>query len=611
VRRGFGDRRRAQGTLNYLCLRRWMQESRETRAEPAMDALKIKIAIWLETTTTGDRAELTLTPAEDRAFSTISAQTDNCLQAVCRATLGNRCFFTRSRMAAQKADIVVMNHALLFASLGEESSALGNLDKLIVDEAHHLESVATSQYSFTVSGPRLERILSDYAALQGTSIVGHCGKAVEALSSTGALQAKPANARKALEILRTSVSAVERGKHWSEHLFMAAARFVEDQDDVSGYAITRRILGSTRDQPNWQTMYEQWESVDAVLADLLQSSRWLIGELGDAAGNEDALERIEPALLDLSVWRRDLEEIQSRLRAVIAEPNPGYVYWIAGRRNAPEASVHGAPLDIADFVSGDLLARTSSAVFASATLRSQGSFHLLRQQLGIEDADEIVLPSPFDYRSSTLLYIARDVPDPRHAAYLESVREAIAGLADALDGRTLALFTSHAAIRGVAPRLREQLEPLGISVLAQDIDGTANQLVERMKRNPNTVVLGVAAFWEGVDVPGDELSGLIVTRLPFDVPTDPLFAARSEQYDQPFQQYSLPRAALKFRQGFGRLIRTASDRGVVAVLDSRIFTKNYGTTFIRALPECTVQHGEVRDLGPSARDWLRRTQSAE
>lgn len=600
-----------KGRSNYLCLRRWMQESREARSDPAMDALKIKIAIWLETTTTGDRAELTLTPAEDRAFSTISAQTDNCLQTVCRATLGNRCFFTRSRMAAQKADIIVMNHALLFASLGEESSTLGNLDKLIVDEAHHLESVATSQYSFTVSGPRLERIMSDYAVLQGTSIIGHCGKAVEALSSTGALQTKPANARKALEILRGAVSAVERGNHWSEQLFTAAARLVEDQDDTSGYAVTRRILDSTRGQPNWQTMYEQWESLDAVLADLLQSSRWLIGELGDAAGNEEALERIEPALLDLTVWRRDLEEIQSRLRAVIADPDPGFVYWFAGRRNASEASMHGAPLDVADFVAGDLLARTSSAVFASATLRSQGSFHLIRQQLGIEDASEIVLPSPFDYRSSTLLYIARDVPDPRHAAYLESVREAIAGLADALDGRTLALFTSHAAIRGVAPRLREELEPLGISVLAQDIDGTANQLVERMKRAPNTVVLGVAAFWEGVDVPGDELSGLVVTRLPFDVPTDPLFAARSEQFDQPFQHYSLPRAALKFRQGFGRLIRTASDRGVVAVLDSRIFTKNYGTTFIRALPECTVQHGEVRDLGPAARDWLRRTQSAE
>jgi len=283
-------------------------------------------------------------------------------------------------------------------------------------------------------------------------------------------------------------------------------------------------------------------------------------------------------LLDLSVWRRDLEEIQARLRAVIADPDPGYVYWIAGRRNASEASMHGAPLDVADFVAGDLLARTSSAVFTSATLRSQGSFHLVRQQLGIDDANEIVLPSPFDYRSSTLLFIARDVPDPRHAAYLDSVREAIAGLADALDGRTLALFTSHAAIRGVAPRLREQLEPLGINVLAQDIDGTANQLVERMKQTPNTVVLGVAAFWEGVDVPGDELSGLVVTRLPFDVPTDPLFAARSEQFDQPFQHYSLCRERHSNSAGIWPLIRTASDRGVVAVLDSRIFTKNYGTT---------------------------------
>jgi len=447
--------------------------------------------------------------------------------------------------------------------------------------------------------------------LQGNSIVGHCGKAVDALSSTGALQAKPANARKALELLRNAVTAVERGKHWAELFFHAAARFVEDQDEASQYAVNRRILGSTRDQPNWQTLYEIWESVDAVLADLLQSSRWLAGELADAAGQSESLEKIEPALLDLSVWRRDLEEIQARLRAVVDQPDPGFVYWFAGRRNSPEASVFGAPLDVANLVSEELLSRTSSTVLTSATLRSQGSFHLMKEQLGIEDATEVVLPSPFDYRSSTLLYIARDVPDPRHAAYLEAVRDAIVGLAHALDGRTLALFTSHAAIRGVAPRLREELEPMGIAVLAQDIDGTANQLVERMKRSPNSVVLGVAAFWEGVDVPGDELSGLVVTRLPFDVPSDPLFAARSEQFEQPFQQYSLPRAALKFRQGFGRLIRTSSDRGVVAVLDSRIFTKSYGTTFIRAIPECTVRHGQVSELGPAAEDWLRRERSSQ
>lgn len=594
-----------KGRSNYLCLRRWMNESRAPSSEAAMDSLKIKIAIWLESTETGDRAELSLTSAEDRAFAALSATTDNCLQTVCRSSFGNRCFFNRSRMEAQKANIIVMNHALLFASLGEENTVLGSLDKLIVDEAHHIEAVATNQYSFAVSGPRVDRALGEYAALQGTSIAGYCGRAVEALSSTGALQAKPANARKALELLRGAVTSVERGKHWAELFFQAAARFVEDNDDASNYAVTRRILDSTRDQPNWQLLLETWESLDAVFAELMQTSRWLIGELGDAAAQSEALEKIEPALLDLSVWRRELDEMQSRLRAVVVEPEPGFVYWLSGRRNSPEASVFGAPLEVADLVAGELLARTSSAVFASATLRSQGSFHLMRQQLGIDDASELVIPSPFDYRASTLLYIARDVPDPRHAAYLDAVRDAISALAEALDGRTLALFTSHAAIRGVQQRLREDLRPLGITVLAQDIDGSPNQLVERMKRDPRAVVLGVAAFWEGVDVPGDELSGLVVTRLPFDVPTDPLFAARSEQFEQPFQQYSLPRAALKFRQGFGRLIRTSSDRGIVAVLDSRIFTKSYGSTFIRALPECTVRHGTVADLGMNARDWLR------
>lgn len=594
-----------KGRSNYLCLRRWMQESREISREPAVDSLKIKIAIWLESTVSGDRAELTLNPSEDRVFGSLAATTENCLQTVCRTSLGNRCFFNRSRIEAQKANIVVMNHALLLASLTEESSVLGNLDKLIVDEAHHLESVATARFSFSVSSPRVEHLLTDYATLQGNSIVGCCGKAVEALSATGVLQSKPANARKALELLRGAVTAVERGRHWVELFFQATARLVEEQDDTTPYAVSRRILSSTRDQPNWQLVYETWESLDAVFADLLQSSRWLIGELGDANGQSETLEKIEPALLDLSVWRRELEEMQTHLQAAVSEPDSGFVYWVSGRRNAPEATINGAPLDVSELVREELLTHTSSAVLASATMRSQGTFHMMRQQLGINDAQELVLRSPFDYRTSTLLYIARDVPDPRHASYLDSVREAIGGMATALDGRTLALFTSHASIRSLSPKLRDQLGAQGIKVLAQDIDGTPNQLVERMKREPNSVVLGVAAFWEGVDVPGDELSGLIVTRLPFDVPTDPLFAARSELFEQPFQQYALPRAALKFRQGFGRLIRTSSDRGIVAVLDSRIFSKSYGSTFIRSIPECTVHHGSVGELGEASAAWLR------
>ncbi len=423
-----------KGRSNYLCLRRWLAEVRTPSADAAMDSLKIKIAIWLESTVSGDRAELSLIPAEERAFATLSATNDNCLQTVCRSSFGNRCFFNRSRIEAQKANIIVLNHALLFASLGEESSVLGSLDKLIVDEAQHIESVATNQYSFTVSGPRVDRALGEYATLQGASIVGHCGRAVEALSAAGALQVKPANARKALEVLRGAVTSVERGKHWAELFFQAAARFVEDNDDASNYAVTRRLLDSTRDLPNWQLLQETWESLDVVFTELLQTSRWLIDELGDAAGQSESLEKIEPALLDLSMWRRELEEMQSRLRAVVSEPEPGFVYWLSGRRNSTEASVFGAPLEVADLVAGELLVRTSSAVFASATLRSQGTFHLMRQQLGIEDANELVLPSPFDYRNSTLLYIARDVPDPRHAAYLDAVRDAIFALAESLDG---------------------------------------------------------------------------------------------------------------------------------------------------------------------------------
>ena len=228
------------------------------------------------------------------------------------------------------------------------------------------------------------------------------------------------------------------------------------------------------------------------------------------------------------------------------------------------------------------------------------------KRLGFDEPGTLQLGSPFDYEKSTLLAAFTDVPEPNDPAYNEAIATAIAQLVRASNGRALALFTSHAALKRAAERVRRELEDAGISVLVQGVDGTPRQLTDNLVRNPKSVIFGTSSFWEGVDIRGEALSMLIIARLPFAVPTDPIYKARSEQYDDPFRQFALPSAILRFRQGFGRLIRDRTDFGVVAVLDRRIYEKRYGEDFVAALPRCTRFRGDSASVADRSREWLAR-----
>jgi DNA polymerase-3 subunit epsilon/ATP-dependent DNA helicase DinG len=228
----------------------------------------------------------------------------------------------------------------------------------------------------------------------------------------------------------------------------------------------------------------------------------------------------------------------------------------------------------------------------------------VRERLGLTDAKELRLDSPFEYRRAALLYLSTDLPEPGQPRYQRLLDQALIALCQATEGRALVLFTSHSALRATYGGIKGPLEAKGILVLGQRIDGSPRQLLERLKQHGRAVVLGTATFWEGVDVVGDALSVLVITKLPFKVPTDPIFAARSELFDNPFQEYAVPQTILTFKQGFGRLIRSRVDRGVVAVLDRRLLTKSYGSSFLHSLPDCTQRQGEIEDLPRLARLWL-------
>ncbi len=313
--------------------------------------------------------------------------------------------------------------------------------------------------------------------------------------------------------------------------------------------------------------------------------------------------------MELTLAARDNAEIRLHAGAAVGRPDPAMVYWVAAEGGRERVGLHAAPLHVGGTLREQLFDQKRSVVLTSATLTTEDSFAFVRERLGLAGADavrELRVPSPFDYESNVLLYLADDIPEPGSPGYQKALNEAIVTLCAATGGRALALFTSYNALQTTYRAVKAPLERAGVLVLGQRIDGSPRQLLDRFRANPEAVILGTSSFWEGVDIVGDALSTLIITKLPFAVPTDPVFAARSELFADPFLGYAVPGAILRFKQGFGRLIRSAQDRGVCAVLDRRVLSKRYGRAFVDSLPPCAETRGPLTDLGPVAAEWLGR-----
>jgi DNA polymerase-3 subunit epsilon/ATP-dependent DNA helicase DinG len=307
---------------------------------------------------------------------------------------------------------------------------------------------------------------------------------------------------------------------------------------------------------------------------------------------------------DLAAAQRDARDLFRGLDRIVADPKPDDVTWVS-RGGRERLALHRAPLYVGDLLARRLFGDKETVVLTSATLRAGDDFELVRDRLGLQDGDAAVVASPFDYAAASLLYIPNDIPEPGEAGYGRAVQGALAELAVAVGGRTLVLFTSHSELRAAYHAIRGPLGERGISVLGQGLDGSRTSLLSGF-RDPNvkSMLLGTRSFWEGIDVPGPALSCLVIARLPFEVPTDPVFAARSETFDEPFYDYAVPRAVLRFRQGFGRLIRTVQDRGVVIVLDRRALTKPYGRVFLDALPPIRRRFGPIHAAASTAERFL-------
>ena len=581
-----------KGRTNYLCLRRWNHLARSEA--PTVDDARLlaKTSVWMQNTLSGDRAEINLAGRDSGSWNHISAGE----KGFCPGLRdGSPCFLRAARERAEQAHIIVVNHALLLSDLARGGGLIPDYQHLVIDEAHNLEDEATRQLGFNVSQDKLDEVWEPQVRLT-TQL--RQAMAAEGLDSAVRQEAE------------TAVSGVEGesakssqiwARLWAEVERFQANQKPNSKDNGPQLLITSAIR-STKD---WAELHLAWENLDVGLQQAAQNvgrlHRFLESTKLPGASDQPAL------LMETANLMDDVESLRGQLNSILGNPLDDDIHWISNDhvRGNSIVSLNSAPLDISGTLSANLFQNKDSVVLTSATLSTEGSFDYFKGRVGVgSDSQELLVGSPFDYQKAALLLIPEDMPPPNSDRYVDSMVRVLTDLGTSLKGRTMALFTSYASLRAVAQRLRAPLMGEGIQVLAQSVDGSAQQLMARFAEEPNSVLLGTSSFWEGVDLPSGMLKALVLTRLPFQVPTDPIVKARSDQYQDAFNEYSVPQAVLRFRQGFGRLIRNKEDKGTIVIMDNRITGRSYGNSFLRSIPPCTLKPSSLINVGPLAAQWI-------
>lgn len=587
-----------KGRVNYLCPRRL--EYMRTHGPSNANEMRVlaKILVWKIENNSGDRNEINLTgPIEREVWARLSAEDDNCNTETCLGRMGGSCPFYRAKQAAQSAHLLIVNHALLLSDVSTGSKVLPEYDYVIVDEAHHMESAVTSALSFRMTQNDLDRMLKEL----GGSSAGLLGRLLTETHDT----LRPSDFGLLQQKAKRATDQAFRLEQLSKEFFSVLGEFIALQrqgQPQSNYSWQMRIVPSTRTLPGWDDVEIMWGQTSETMALLLKTLDEIYKALGDIYS--EGHENVQDVMGSLSTLMRRMTEADAASSGLMHKPSNELIYWVEVNPRGEKLSLNAAPLRAGPLVQKHLWHEKACVVMASATLTTRGDFRYVRNTLSADEVDTLALGSPFDYESSTLLYVANDMPEPNAHGYQQALDNAIISTAKTTGGRMLVLFTSYAALKKTAQAITGALAREDIFLFEQGEGASPNALLESFKSTDRAVLLGTRSFWEGVDVPGDSLSVLVITKLPFGVPSDPIIAARSELYEDSFNEYYLPESILKFRQGFGRLIRAASDRGIVAILDRRVLTKQYGKLFLESLPQCTARQGTAIGLAKMAGDWL-------
>jgi DNA polymerase-3 subunit epsilon/ATP-dependent DNA helicase DinG len=590
VKKGLIQSALLKGRGNYLCLNRWGYLARSEN--PSVDDARLlgKTAVWLQETKSGDRSEINLSGRDAFTWSKVSAGDKGWCPGLRN---GGPCFLRSAREKADQAHIVVVNHALLLSDLMHGGSLIPDYQYLIVDEAHNLEEEATKQFGFEISPEKLQDELEPLSRLTTQVRAG--------LSTADLGSAVRQNGDRSVADVESLLPHLRElwGRLWGNIEGFLDSQRSGASDDHSQLLVTPQM----RNQLAWADLTLSWENLDVTLGQAVnrisQIQRFLEGANLPAVGESDTLTMESANIQDA------FNQLREQMSSLIGTSDEQSIIWIARDQYKNDVSLHSAPLQVSSALAEQLFSQKESVVLTSATLGTQGSFEYVRGRLGLgEETDELLVGSPFDYQKAALLMIPDDMPQPNSDKYIESMSKVLAELGKSLNGHTMALFTSYSALRSVAQQIRGSLIVEGIEVLAQGVDGSPQQLTRRFIENPESVLLGTSSFWEGVDLPSGVLKALVLTRLPFQVPSDPIVKARSDQYEDAFKEYSIPQAVLRFRQGIGRLIRNKGDKGAIVVLDRRITGRSYGQAFLKSIPPCSLKPSRLATVGTLAAEWI-------
>jgi len=525
-----------KGRGNYLCLRKLAEIEGESYLFSPSDPQYLKIIrSWARRTETGDRAELKDLPEEIALWRHLDAGRETCLGQKCADF--DSCFVTRVRQRSLESDIVIVNHHLYFADLalrqGDFGSVLPDYSVVVFDEAHEIEDVATQYFGIVVSNYRLEELVRDSGKIlaESGSASTYILRQVEQLSARAIGFFKFFNGRD--------------GKYSMQEL---------------GSGMTVR-----RGPPHSDALSDAYRALQTTLA-VVQKG------LANSSVKSDALDTLI----------RRASETREELCLILESDSTERVYWYELRNRG--VFLWTSPINVSSILAEKLFAAVDSIVLTSATLSTDGNFQFIRSRLGLDDADALILGSHFNFEKQALFYVPLNIAEPRESAWVEQACMELEGILAASRGRAFILFTSYNQMGLVYDALKERLN---FPLLMQGSTSKSG-LLEAFREMQNSVLFATNSFWQGVDVQGEKLSCVVIDKLPFSVPSDPVVAARirfiNESGGNPFYEYQIPEAVILLKQGIGRLIRSKTDRGILALLDKRILTKQYGRIFIRSLP---------------------------
>ncbi len=522
-----------KGRANFLCRLKLHQ----MEGQPVLKGLEeldwyAQIRDWERLTETGDRAELSFLPDDAELWARLDARRETCTGQKCAEF--NRCFITAMHQRAAEADVIIVNHHLFFADLALRQDDFGSIlpeySAIVFDEAHEIEDVASDHFGRQVSNYRFEELARD--AEQSVRVSGQGGP--------------------------TLLRRVSRVRERTHEFF---DRF-PPREGRSPFEPAARASFLEQNHAAYQGLTSAVKALETEIAALPAKAEELVAVARRAA------------------------ELRGELTFLLESTEKNYVYWFERRNKG--VFMAATPIDVSAILRERLFEAFDTVVLTSATLAVAGRFDFLKQRLGLEGTRERVLPQEFDFKQQAMLYIPPGLPDVRDAGFAGKAAEEIVQLLECTEGRAFCLFTSYSQMN----QLFELVRPRSRFPLLMQGSAPRSVLLERFRATPGAVLFATSSFWQGVDVPGDQLSCVIVDRLPFAVPTDPVVAARvralNEDGHNAFSEYQVPEAVLALKQGFGRLIRTRTDRGVLAILDNRIERMQYGRIFLESLPEYTL-----------------------